>query len=94
MTLKKGIYHILACPCGFSALQQEENPKVYTCEHCGKSRTLDGSPVPPSPLKFESFEAPDDALFKDFERWNEQRRANCAIPVEYLFGGKKDKESS
>ena len=45
MTVRKGIYRILACPCGFSALQQEEDPKLYRCDHCGAVRTLD-SPEP------------------------------------------------
>jgi len=93
MTVRKGICRILACPCGYSALQQEENPKVFHCEHCGRVRTLDGSPPP---LTIELLVAKDGTYFanerdrdywESFKCWTDWFRAEtmrCVLPPEML----------
>ena len=84
MTVRKGIYRVLACPCGFSALQQEENPKLYRCEHCGRVRTLDGSPPP---LDIKPIVADDGSFFedmRDWKKWQDEQLAKCALPPEML----------
>lgn len=92
MTVRKGIYRVLACPCGFSALQQEENPKLYKCDHCGRVRTLDGSPPP---LGFAPLVGDDGTFFqdvKDWEAWHERETVKCALPPEMI--GVKPPENS
>lgn len=104
MTVLKGIYRILACPCGYSALQQEENPKVYHCGHCGRVSTLDGSP-PPLTLAIEPITGRDGTYFvteeardnwESFTDWKDRFWAESgrvyALPPE-LLGVKKGTNS-
>lgn len=93
MTVRKGIYRVLACPCGYSALQQEENPKVFHCEHCGRVRTVDGSPPP---LNIQPIVGKDGTYFADdadrehwesfgcWQDWFDAETAKCALPPEMI----------